>query len=316
MTTTHRVIVSDALEALRTMPDASVDSIVTDPPYEIGFMGKAWDATGIAYSVELWRECLRVLKPGGFALSFGASRTWHRMAVAIEDAGFEVRDSLAWLYGSGFPKAPSALKPAFEPVVVARKPFRGTLAANVAQHGTGVFNIEAARIGTEAMAAVTRGVSRLGTFEGADGNVTAARTGRWPANVILDDEQAAELDRQSGAGQSRFFYVAKAPKAERPVVDGVSHPTVKPLDVIRWLVGLVTPAGGIVLDIFAGSGTTAEAALRDGFNSVSVERGVEYVPLIATRLERSGATPTGSLAGRALAGPVFVIERRVAGVAA
>lgn len=294
-----QIIHGDCLEVMKTMHEASVDSIVTDPPYGLGFMGKAWDTLPPG---EDWaRECLRVLKPGGHMLAFGGTRTWHRLAVAIEDAGFEIRDNIAWLYGSGFPKHRASLKPAFEPVVMARKPYKGSLAANEAVHGTGAVNIDAAR--TEA--------------------------GRWPANVLLDEYTAALLDEKSGilksgerpatkgitsnpgsngtmgggwsgykqetrevldsGGASRFFYVAKAPKRERPVVDGVAHPTVKPLALMRWLVKLVTPPGGVVLDPFAGSGTTVEAALLEGFQVIGIEREADYLPLIEARIERSAA---------------------------
>lgn len=231
-------------------------------------------------------------------LAFGGTRTWHRLAVAIEDAGFEIRDSIAWLYGNGFPKNKAALKPAFEPVVMARKPFKGSLSCNEATYETGVLNIDASRIGEQ---------------------------GRWPANVVLDQTQAAELDEQSGplrargnismekrgessgitgwghgrpdanpnagdrGGASRFFYCGKAPKSERPVVDSVTHPTVKPLNLMRYLVKLVTPSSGTVLDPFAGSGSTVEACLLEGLNVIAIEREVEYLPLIKARIERNEA---------------------------
>jgi len=391
-------------DILPTFPDASYDSICTDPPYEIGFMGKGWDSTGIAYDVEMWRECFRVLKPGGYLLAFGGTRTWHRIAVAIEDAGFEIRDSIAWMYGSGFPKSMdvskaidasfgakrtevagikpgheefigrtdvhaaggkadgwdrpwksdedavrkshlrmkpatpeaaewegwgTALKPAFEPIIVARKPLVGTVAANVLAYGTGAINIDACRVGDELLPAQTRGVTKMGTFQGADGNVTAERTGRFPANVLLDDSQAAVLDRQApdtgGAGKasgpslreptdagvaygarrglvgepafygdrggaSRFFptfrYEAKAPGSERPEVDGVAHATVKPLDLMRWLIRLVTRPGGRVLDLFAGSGTTGEAALLEGMEVDLIELKADHLPLILQRVRK------------------------------
>ena len=403
----------DCREVLRSLPDASVDSVVTDPPYELGFMGKRWDASGIAYDADLWAEALRVLKPGGHLLAFGGTRTWHRLAVAVEDAGFEVRDSIAWLYGSGFPKsldvskaidkaagaerqvvgtrklsgtariiggqggatsgraeemyathalreeldltAPAtpdaarwsgwgtALKPAFEPVVVARKPLTGTVAANVLQHGVGGLNIDGCRIGwaTETERAevnqrsgpnsrfadtVEKSVALGDKRPHAVDDKTHA-AGRWPANVVLDEDQADALDRQSGqqrdgvavrhrgvkggtigapgakpvgtpdqgyggsGGASRFFYVAKAPARERPKVDGVAHPTVKPLTLMRWLCRLVTPPGGVVLEPFAGSGTTIEAALMEGFHVVAIEREDDYLPLIAARLERVHQEP-------------------------
>jgi site-specific DNA-methyltransferase (adenine-specific) len=227
-------------------------------------------------------------------LAFGGTRTWHRLAVGVEDAGFEIRDSIAWLYGSGFPKHRANLKPAFEPIVMARKPFKGSLTDNESLHGTGALCVDATR--TDA--------------------------GRWPANVALDETTAEILDQQSGilktggavrknnngpntiglglgpisktshsdeGGASRFFYVAKAPKKERPVVEGVAHATVKPLDLMRWLVTLVTPVGGTVLEPFAGSGTTVEACILEGFNCIAIEREAEYLPLIAARIERQAA---------------------------
>lgn len=311
---------------MRDLPENSIDSIVTDPPYGLGFMGKKWD--DLPPGKEWAEECLRVLKPGAHMLAFGGTRTWHRLAVAVEDAGFEIRDSIAWLYGSGFPKHRATLKPAFEPVVMARKPFKGSLTSNEAMHGTGALGIDASRLG-----------------EGK---------GRWPANVALDENMADVLDEQSGVlaagkfpgrtatqpkfngstyangqvydgkiddeprqtdsgGASRFFkvaeadeygavspffprefdapfmYVAKAPKKERPVVDGVAHPTVKPLSLMRYLVKLVTPASGTVLEPFAGSGATVEACLLEGFDVIAIEREAEYLPLIQHRIERNEA---------------------------
>jgi len=273
----------DCLDVMRSIPDNSVDAIVTDPPYGLGFMGKEWDA--LPPGLEWAQECLRVLKPGGHLLAFGGTRTWHRLAVAVEDAGFEIRDSIAWMHGQGFPKGKAQLKPAHEPVVIARK---RTVA------GTGLLNIEDARIGSGK---------------------------RWPSNVILDEAMAAVLDEQSGierraggfirskasdkfgtfatgdrmtvrppsdGGASRFFYVAKPSKRERPVIDGVAHPTVKPLKLMRYLVRLVTPEGGTVLDPFAGSGTTIEAAIIEGFDVIGVERESEYLPHIEYRIERIG----------------------------
>lgn len=592
----------DCLDVLRELPDASVDAVVTDPPYGLGFMGKAWD--DLPPGEEWARECLRVLKPGGHLLAFGGSRTWHRLAVAVEDAGFEIRDSIAWLYGSGFPKsldvskaidkaagaerevvglkrygegatygeqlaggrtgggimgtptarpasvetAPAtpaaaqwqgwgtALKPAFEPIVVGRKPlaspgvnvlsrveselrarglegeirwttgpasgaarldpsissssteaqptagasadpaaasetpnderptgrssatitrhgaqrtaitsgpmpaagplssetrsltptaapapaatsesatsspsitstgaeprtarrpgarsttkssakdshlgiesFAGiatgltgswatvridrladgtyvwpdglprntaggsTVAANVLAHGTGALNIDGCRIGdgsgsqgprTDEPTAATRYTDRGSVnFAATPGPRGGSPSGRWPANVVLDDTQAAELDAQSGTtrggrgglreraastdlggmnddgwepkpvlqpsyadsgGASRFFptfkYQAKAPTRERPKVDGVAHPTVKPLDLMRWLVRLVTPPGGVVLEPFAGSGATVEACILEGFQCIAIEREADYLPLILHRIERA-----------------------------
>ena len=424
----------DCLDMLATLPDASVDSVVTDPPYGLEFMGKEWDApwkaSGVGRGVrvaterademtptggghttsagpylaarvdsvrvaglpfqqwcELWaRECLRVLKPGGYLLAFGGTRTWHRLAVAIEDAGFELRDSIAWLYGSGFPKSldvskaidkaagaerevigrdpnwrarvhsdstydggqtrpefvttpatpdaerwqgwGTALKPGFEPVVVARKPLEGTVAANVLAWGTGALNIDGCRVEGE----FTSGWSKSGSKASENDSMSGPNyardpkpdnpAGRWPANVVLDGPMAAALDRQSGTlasgvlaahhqrapkasgilgaygsaegergygdtgGASRFFYVAKAPTSERPRVGGIAHPTVKPLDLMRWLVRLVTPPGGTVLEPFAGSGTTAEACVLEGFQCIAIEREADYLPLIVSRLDK------------------------------
>lgn len=408
------------LDVLPTLPDNSVDSIVTDPPYELGFMGKSWDNSGIAYSVELWTECMRVLKPGGHLLAFGGSRTWHRLAVAIEDAGFEMRDSIAWLYGSGFPKshdiskgidkgagaerevitetiedlfgtreeekkldqpansiftqgetklsnnikitAPAthealkwqgwgtALKPAFEPVVVARKPFAkgDTVAANVLQWGTGGLNIDASRIGTDTITINTfdNGAKPFGDAVG-EPYTSKEIQGRWPANIILDPYTADLLDEQSGVskssighkqtanndsksignfigtenivghddsgGASRFFYVAKASKRDRnegletlpkkantkfaqdkwslenmssgnttPAAN--THPTVKPTALMEYLIKLVTPEGGTVLDPFTGSGSTGKAALLNGFQFIGIELTAEYLPIIEGRL--------------------------------
>jgi DNA modification methylase len=529
------------LDILPTLPDNSVDSIVTDPPYELGFMGKKWDNSGIAYSVELWTECLRVLKPGGHLLSFGGTRTWHRVAVAIEDAGFDVRDSIAWMYGQGFPKSlnvgnsdefcdcnliesrdepepqaqhemrylpehnvsptlgvsgrmravlqpslpeqvsplagwsklpstkdggskpsmegrsvsaspqgelsanidgplpsrldnnealkwqdsvasssdgtvagppsnsdrvrephrprhdeqPSvesgdvsvksrpqagrswqvcercnksqvkgwgtALKPAFEPIVVARKPLIGTVAANVLEHGTGALNIDGSRIGTtdnlNGGAYAAEGTERndgWGMQRGEAGDYKQP-TGRWPANVILDEYSAGELDEQSGVlksgelkagrpvahtnvdfmqgldthtyssqassgGASRFFYCAKASKRDRNegleelpkvktaamagnLTDGQRlsgrgepiatperqnfHPTVKPTNLMRYLVKLVTPPGGTVLDPFTGSGSTGKAAILEGFDFIGIEMTEEYLPIIDARLKHA-----------------------------
>ena len=584
----------DCLDVLRTLPDASVDSVVTDPPYGLEFMGKEWDsfkATGSSSLMhspkdegreftnasghmwdntkalprfaagtpfqrwcELWAtECLRVLKPGGHLLAFGGTRTWHRLACAVEDAGFEVRDSIAWLHGQGFPKsldvskaidkaagaerevvgryrppngttwnlandearasigpvghsdraaslsitAPAtdaaeqwqgwgtALKPAFEPVVVARKPLAGTVAANVLEHGTGALNIDGCRVGDGGQLswAEPRGIGYMGGGSNA-GAVAATENakGRWPANVVLDETQAEALDEQSGerpgfstqrnakesepgsswfgtrkgdtrageiregyndtGGASRFFfiarednpchstssastvespsshprgpadsapsdaattacpdgerltgspstsetpsasrpsvesgttpttstagasspdwqpgepsqmvsraryaaslsrtattttttspsssagsvdpttssttqasapgvpldelgsrfnYVAKADASERPRVNGTAHPTVKPLDLMRWLVRLVTPPGGTVLEPFAGSGTTVEACIVEGFQCIAIEREADYLPLIRQRIDRR-RDPVEALRGQA-----------------
>lgn len=304
----HIVHLGDCRDVLASIADSSIDSIVTDPPYELGFMGKSWDSTGIAYDVTVWRHCLRVLKPGGHLIAFGGSRTYHRMAVAIEDAGFEIRDQVQWIYGSGFPKSHNlkdewqgwgtALKPAHEPAVLARKPFRGSIAGNVTQWGTGGLNIDGTRVGDDA--------------------------GRWPANVIIDETAGAMIDEQSGerksggvngvrkrlnsngwgmkprtitngrpansGGASRFFYVAKASKAEREagldIADGRAnhHPTVKPIALMRYLVRMVTPKGGVVLDPFTGSGSTGCAAVLEGCDFVGMDITPEYVEIAQKRI--------------------------------
>jgi len=361
----------DNREVLKTFEDNSIDSIVTDPPYELGFMGKSWDASGIAYSVELWQEALRVLKPGGHLLAFSGSRTYHRMAVAIEDAGFEIRDQIMWIYGSGFPKsldvskaidksagaerevigfqkrgnsvntnfmsggnditAPAtaeakqwqgwgtALKPAHEPIVVARKPLIGTVAANVLTYGTGGLNIDGARVGNDDTRSLAS-KSALGIIN--DDNwqakevMAGSANGRWPANVIHDGSD--EVVEYFGEPQ-RFFYCAKASKRDRNEglegfevktasemverkadSDGMKspragagrtsgaqnhHPTVKPTDLMRYLCRLVTPPGGTVLDPFMGSGSTGKAAIYEGFNFVGIEMTDEYIPIAKARIE-------------------------------
>ena len=372
-----RVMFGDCRDVLKTLADCSVDSVVTDPPYELGFMGKKWDSTGIAYDVSVWVECLRVLKPGGHILAFGGSRTFHRMAVAIEDAGFEIRDSIAWMYGSGFPKSldvskaidkaagyqgevigtetvdvgiqggsmhagrsqkleereirelsseakqwqgwGTALKPAFEPIVVGRKPFAkgSTVAANVLEHGVGGLNIDASRIDAKGRPLIEKtGEKWAGSNMDSAGSkaVGATDLGRWPANVILDEYSAGLLDEQSGENPSRFFYCAKASKRDRNEgLDGLEdrvgehgnkwtdqdyrrgddapttarknfHPTVKPTALMRYLIKLVTPAGGTVLDPFTGSGSTGKAALLDGYKFVGAELTEEYLPIIEGRL--------------------------------
>ena len=528
----------DCLDVLRSLPDASVDSVVTDPPYGLEFMGKEWDKfdkptkgradltdhtnftpkkskfkNGVGTQVgmpkknprcrvcsrlkfdkpaskcscqspdwdtrtrenaqafgdwcEAWAtECLRVLKPGGHLLAFGGTRTWHRLACAVEDAGFEVRDSIAWLYGSGFPKSMdvskaidkaggaspetqartlraareragmtrddvaasvgctaasvrdweegrarakgravefitpgpeyrdalanllgysaderaitgavgdrrgdgtviglghsgkeygpaatdaartwqgwgTALKPAFEPIVVARKPLVGTVAANVLAWGTGALNIDGCRVAGERPLIISKSEDSTGILgNGLNGSSHGGSTtaGRWPANVVLDETQAEALDEQSGTkmsrghapkayaarkdrdaqvfstgftgrtgmeeryfdtgGASRFFYVAKADASERPRVNGTAHPTVKPLALMRWLVRLVTPPGGTVLEPFAGSGTTVEACIVEGFQCIAIEREADYLPLIRQRIDRR-RDPVEALRGQA-----------------
>lgn len=439
-----RVLAGDCRRIMAELPDCSIDAAVCDPPYHLtapgsgkggragGFMGKSWDATGVAFDPATWVEVLRLLKPGGHLLAFGGTRTWHRLAVAVEDAGLEVRDSIAWIHGAGFPKsldvskaidkaagavretvgttsagasslhrmsrveqgyraaltavtpgsiaitAPAtpeatrwqgwgtALKPAFEPILVARKPLSGTVAHNVEMFGTGGLNIDACRTSGGGAGA---GRDRAGEpsrsrryedrgavdFAATPGPRGGSPLGRWPANVAVDHEQAAALDEQSGllvsganptsrssdkfrtaygefkgqaacqparaaegGGASRFVtvvdwteadgawidrldarfrYCAKAGQAERPELAGVQHPTVKPLELMRWLVRLVTPPGGRLLDAFGGSGTTAEAALLEGFACTVIEEEPAYLPLIVQRVLRR-RDPIAFLSGR------------------
>lgn len=299
-----RIVQGDALEVLRGMDAASVDAIVTDPPYGLGFMGKAWDH-GVP-DAEVWAAALAAAKPGTFLAAFGGTRTYHRMACAVEDAGWHVQDCLMWLHGQGFPKGKAQLKPAWEPIILARKP-----------GGKPALNVDGCRIevGPEDTSgywpADVPGASQ--GMPGFGGGFTSGgrrnTLGRWPANVILDEEAAAQLDEQSGemtsgvftgrrnkaktnavygkfrlhdedpatygdtGGASRFFYTAKATTAEREGAAGRrnTHPTVKPLALMRWLCRLVTPPGGLVLDPFCGSGTTIHAALCEGLQAIGVE---------------------------------------------
>lgn len=360
----------DCRELMAAMPAASVDAIVTDPPYGLLFMGKGWDHA--VPGVEFWTEALRVAKPGAHLLAFGGTRTYHRLACAIEDAGWEIRDTLSWLYGSGFPKSHNgpwggtALKPAWEPIIMARKPLAGTVAANVAAHGTGGLNIDGCRIGTDDDRTRPRG-----SFPHSDdawGNGRLAFTeshpaGRWPANVALDEDAAAMLDAQSGdrptsrggatrsasigyggsgqgpeatyygdtGGASRFFYCAKASRSERnagldelpdvpsymvenggktaTAANGVryerntvhknGHPTVKPIALMRWLVRLVTPVDGVVLDPFTGSGTTGVAAVQEGRRFIGCEREAEYVEIARRRIAHHAPVQGDLLTGAA-----------------
>lgn len=373
----HRLIGGDCRAVLAELPPDSIDACVTDPPYEIGFMGAAWDRRGVSFDPATWGAVARVLKPGGHLLAFGGTRTWHRIACAIEDAGFEIRDSIAWMYGQGFPKSldvskaidkhlgaerevvgtytrslamhpgnegvdawrdnytgivnitepattdakqwdgwGTALKPAFEPIIVARKPLIGTVAANVLAHGTGGLNIDGCRIeGSVPKTVQDRSDSIYGGGKGLapDGyqESNPHPAGRWPANVLLDDVTAELLDEQTGelapgnhpakrrgigftengghanagtegerrpteaGGASRFFYVAKAAKRERSagLPEGMvnDHPTVKPVELMRWLIRLVAAPGMTIVDPFCGSGTTGIAAEIEGVSSVLID---------------------------------------------
>lgn len=309
----------DCRTILPTLPAESFDSVMTDPPYEINFMSKTWDGTGVAFDVDVWKAALRVLKPGGYMLAFGGTRTHHRIMCAIEDAGFEIRDCLMWLYGTGMPKGQGCLKPAWEPIVLARKPGRRVLP----------LGIDACRVGTtrsvpHGRTSNSRG--KYGAYTGDRDEVEAHRTdiGRYPANVCHDgSEEVMEAfaafgetprggrsTRPSGWGgrttgkfkpmpaflgavkdtgtAARFFYCAKASKSERGTDN--THPTVKPLSLVRWLVRLVTPPGGLVLDPFAGSGTTILAAQAEGMRAVGIEQDVGHCAIIRKRLVAAAKT--------------------------
>lgn len=308
----------DCLQVLKNLADNSVDSIVTDPPYGLSFMNKHWDYD--VPSTEIWSECLRVLKPGGHLLAFAGTRTQHRMAVNIEDAGFEIRDMIAWVYGSGFPKSyngdwgGTALKPALEPITVARKPLIGTVQANWLAHGTGGLNIDGCRVGNEMIQGGRAGRSGERTFNVSIGEKQPPHTGRWPSNLIHDGSDevtgcfpetkgGTAVRRNSGGNTfggenpkppmndlgygdsgnvARFFYCAKASKRDRD--NGNSHPTVKPTDLMRYLCRLVTPKNGIVLDPFMGSGSTGKAAKLEGFNFIGIERESDYIKIAESRI--------------------------------
>lgn len=377
----------DCLDVLKTLDDCSIDSIVTDPPYGLSFMGKKWDYD--VPSADVWRECLRALKPGGYLLSFAGTRTQHRMACNIEDAGFEIRDMIAWVYGSGFPKsldvskaidkaagverevvgidparfarlknqingsvstgeqwehggrdvtitAPAtdaarqwqgwgtALKPALEPITVARKPLAGTVVANVLAHGTGAINIDGCRVpGTEDTARPQGKDINGGNWSGDGGRselITGGGTGRWPANFIHSGEdevlalfpvtspsRAGVRDpngtmgyhggasglpdvvsghNDNGGSAARFFYCAKASKRDRDEgLDGRNtHNTVKPTNLMQYLCRLVTPPNGVILDPFMGSGSTGKAAVLEGFSFVGIEREAEYLEIAKARI--------------------------------
>lgn len=260
------------------------------------FMGKTWDAGDIAFQKDTWQLAYDVLLPGGHLLAFGATRNYHRMACAIEDAGFEIRDMVAWLYGSGMPKSHNTanaikkaairegmnegeaarlaaawdgwgtgIKPALEPICFARKPITGTIAANVLEHGTGAINVDACRV-----------------IEG--GRVVGGEVvGRWPANVAHDSspEVLAAFPERVTADASRFFYSPKASAADR---GGSLHPSIKPVDLIRYYARLVTPPGGTILDPFAGSGTLAMAAMAESFHAILIERDADSVADIHRRI--------------------------------
>lgn len=344
------IIHGDCLEKLKLMDENSVDSVVTDPPWAIKFMSKKWDYQ--IPSVDIWKQVLRVLKPGGHALICCGTRTQHRMVLNVEDAGFDVRDICLHLYGSGFPKSHNigngigtALKPAVELWTLARKPLsEKTVAANVLKHGTGGLNIDASRIGTDSTRRPT-GNHSMGKDSGWNKHnlqniMGGSDQGRWPANLILDEDAAALLDEQSGVlksgamknvqsvslgyhgnGSGAEWNQAKASRRERNaglegmpeqkfeavigstknqmkrMQDGVvtgernnapqanHHPTVKPVKLMEYLIRLVTPPNGTVLDPFMGSGSTGVAAKNLGFEFIGIEMNADYVEIAKRRVE-------------------------------
>ena len=434
-----KLILGDSVDKLKELDDNSIDSIVTDPPYGLSFMGKKWDYD--VPSQEIFEECLRVLKPGGHLLSFAGSRTYHRMAVRVEDAGFEIRDQIMWIYGSGFPKSMNigkamdkvqgnerevvgkkggkidfsktkkgdtsfyetawdnkdyveleitkgnspyegwgtALKPAHEPIVMARKPLsEKTVVNNVLEWGTGGINIDASRVGTDdtrSKASMTALGQNSGWNKHSNKEVIAgSESGRFPANIIFDEEAGKILDEQSGiskstggrsgnkegvgqngiygqysgevrdenpglgdtGGASRFFYCPKTSKKDRNEglddfedkyyaagnqakaelkrgnvefnankgkgkderhnhnqvgVSKNNHPTVKPTDLMLYLIRLVTPTGGTTLDPFMGSGSTGKAAVRGGFDFIGIEREKEYMEIAEARIQYEKDNP-------------------------
>jgi len=311
----------DALALLAQLPAASVDAVVTDPPYGLAFKQQHWDggllADGLGFQAftRAWAEPVaRVLKPGGSLAAFGAPRTVHRLVAGIEDAGLEVRDQLLWLYGSGVPKSRrlpcglgTGLKPSYEPIVLARKPLdRGTPAtmANIAQHGTGALNIDAARITRPEDGAAGEGFWPPNVALGHESECTEPSGQCHPTCAVpLIDRVAGEQRTPGGPPFSRLFYAAKAARAEReaglealtarrsPIFSGRltapranAHPTVKPIGLMRWIVRLVVPPGGLVLDPFAGSGSTGIAAVLEARQFVGIEREAEYVAIARARI--------------------------------
>ena len=348
----------DCREVMAAMDAESIDAIVSDPPYGLGFMGKEWDH-GVP-GEPFWAEALRVAKPGAHLVAFGGSRTFHRLTCAVEDAGWEIRDVLMWVYGSGFPKSldvskaidkeagvrfdaspasgvgfmgpgdagdgvrgynpthnrltragestdaarqwsgwGTALKPAYEPIILARKPLRGTVARNVQTYGTGAVNVDGCRIShDEPLEVTTRTAPRYSgavMANGVRGGIQSAvasadPSGRWPANVLLDEAAAAAVDAVSD-GASRFFYTSKASGEDRGRWQGNDHPTVKPTDLMRWLCRLVTPPGGLILDPFMGSGSTGVAAVAEGFRFVGIDIERHHVDIAERRLKHAARQP-------------------------
>lgn len=360
------ILHGNCLEILLELPD-HFDSIVCDPPYGMEFLNEDWDQE--VPGPDYWLAAWYAAKPGAWLLAMGGTRTHHRLACAIEDAGWEIRDCMMWLHGEGFPKGPSTeragmdgrgtcLKPAWEPILLARKPFKGTLLRNLESRGTGALNIDDCRVPVESadFEKMSKGVEAIREKGGVRGESwandsdlsganPASPLGRWPANVIMDEEAGAILDGQSGerpgmsgggqhkpgydgsmfggpdgneghiradtGGASRFFYCPKASRKEKEaglddfeagtVDDGREkaadnafqrgktvrknrHPTVKPVALMRYLVRMVTPPGGTVLDPFCGSGSTGIAAALEGRDFVGIDLDADYVALAEARI--------------------------------
>ena len=328
----------DSAEVLKQYSDNHFDSVVTDPPYGIEFLAKEWDKnTG---PIEVWRECLRVLKPGGHLLAFSAARKYHRLATNLEDIGFEIRDQIMWIYGSGFPKGQdmgkliekrgnngedymgwkTGLKPAHEPIVMARKPFKGSTIDNVLKHGTGAINIDDTRVGyisdydKKHQHDIARGQDNAtnGVFFGGNGKTKASNhtpQGRYPANVIMSEEEG------EGNEYSKYFYCPKVSRKERNIgcdmhepitgkdvgpwsetgerlavkLDKMTtkhnnHPTVKPVALMKYLVTLITPKGGKVLDPFNGSGSTGMAVKEFGGEYTGIDLDPNYIEIANKRI--------------------------------
>jgi site-specific DNA-methyltransferase (adenine-specific) len=377
----YKLYQGSMLDMLEVIEPNSIDSIVCDPPYELNFMGKGWDNSGIAFQPNTWKKCYEVLKPGGYLLAFGGSRTFHRIACAIEDAGFEIRNTIMWLYGSGFPKSQnigkmydkkmgnereivgetkigktslgdgsgwdtsqnmkdlkatgklditkgtskfegwgSALKPSYEPIIVARKPFKGSLVDNVIENGVGGINIDECRVGTEIITQLQKDMKPYNNNKMGVGystqmtGITTQTIGRFPANTILTYDEE-EFDTESWL---RYFYCAKASKKDRDegldtfnqekVNDGRqtpidnafqrgetlrknTHPTVKPTELMQYLVRLVSPDGATILDPFNGSGSTGKAVMYENkernknYKYIGIELTEEYLPIAKARIE-------------------------------
>ena len=284
-TMSQTIINGDSAEVLKQFKDNSIDAVITDPPYGIEFLAKEWDRnTG---AVEIWSECLRILKPGGYLLAFSAARTYHHLATNIESVGFEIRDQIMWLYASGFPKAQqikghtgwkTALKPAHEPICMARKPFRGSTYANMNTHGVGALNIDATRIASEPLQYPADGRKRTtyaqsepAKWRDSDQQMTRNDKGRFPSNVIGEVE-----------GYQKFFYCPKVSRKER--MDFNNHPTVKPVDLMKYLVRLVAPQGSHILDPFMGSGSTGMACKELGYKFTGIEMDKGYCDIAEQRI--------------------------------